>query len=230
MQIKLLVTCRDERRARALCTQLVQACDGSVTPDAMRIDGVLRAAAATKPDVLLLEHAAGQEERSWMILSELGRLSANTRTLLLCDACTQVVVVGCIQRGASGCLLASSDPSLYAKAVLAVHQGEVWFGRKELLQVIRDQIAAERLVTSLWVDQEQLTAREREILDLVGGALSNKEIARKLAISDKTVKTHLHHIYVKLQRSGRYKAFLSDAISPPRPATPGELGREAADG
>jgi Response regulator containing a CheY-like receiver domain and an HTH DNA-binding domain len=75
-----------------------------------------------------------------------------------------------------------------------------------------------------------LTAREREILDLVGAALSNKEIARKLAISDKTVKTHLHHIYVKLQRSGRYKAFLSDAISPPRPATPGELGREAADG
>jgi hypothetical protein len=38
----------------------------------------------------------------------------------------------------------------------------------------------------------------------------NKEIARILKISDKTVKTHLHHIYVKLHQSGRYKAFLSN--------------------
>jgi DNA-binding NarL/FixJ family response regulator len=217
MQIKLLVTCRDEHRAHALCARLAQACDGAVSADAMNIDGVLRRAAATKPDVLLLEHKTGEEERSWLLLSQLGRLSASTRILLLCDAYTQLAVIGCIQRGASGCLLASSDPSLYAKAVVAVHQGEVWFGRKELLQALRDQIAAEPLVTSLLVDLDLLTAREREILDLVGSALSNKEIARRLKISDKTVKTHLHHIYVKLHRSGRYKAFLSDAIPSPKP-------------
>lgn len=126
------------------------------------------------------------EDNSWRLVAQLRRLSAKTRILLLCDDYSQRMLIGCIQRGVSGCLLASSDPSLCAKALVAVHQGEAWFARKELLQAL-------------------LTVREREILDLVGGALSNKEIARKLKISDKTVKRHLHHIYVKLQRSGRYK-------------------------
>jgi DNA-binding NarL/FixJ family response regulator len=62
--------------------------------------------------------------------------------------------------------------------------------------------------------EHKLTQREEEILRLIGTGLTNKEIARRLAISDKTVKTHLHHVYVKLHRSGRYKAFLS------RPGTP----------
>jgi len=51
--------------------------------------------------------------------------------------------------------------------------------------------------------------------------MSNKEIARQLKISDHTVKTHLHHIYVKLEKSGRYKAFLSSPVA-------GTLARAAA--
>ena len=47
------------------------------------------------------------------------------------------------------------------------------------------------------------------MLDLIGSGLSNKEIARQLDISDKTVKTHLHRVYVKLNQSGRYKALLA---------------------
>lgn len=43
---------------------------------------------------------------------------------------------------------------------------------------------------------------------LIGNAMSDREIARHLKISDHTVKTHLHHIYVKLENSGRHKALL----------------------
>jgi DNA-binding NarL/FixJ family response regulator len=53
------------------------------------------------------------------------------------------------------------------------------------------------------VDEHGLTPREEEVLRLVGAGLSNKDIARRLTISDKTVKTHLHHVYVKLRLSGR---------------------------
>lgn len=62
--------------------------------------------------------------------------------------------------------------------------------------------------------EHKLTQREEEVLRLIGTGLTNKEMARRLAISDKTVKTHLHHIYVKLHRSGRYKAFLSQPGTP----------------
>ena len=58
-------------------------------------------------------------------------------------------------------------------------------------------------------NDDLLTAREHEILALVGTAMSNKEIAHQLKISDLTVKSHLHRVYVKLQRSGRYRAFMS---------------------
>ncbi|HSW11699.1 MAG TPA: response regulator transcription factor [Solimonas sp.] len=218
MQIMLLVACGQEHSALALCTQVVQGFAGRIAAEAVVIGGVLHRAAATQPDVLLLEHTDGEEENSWRLLSELGRVSASTRVLLLCDAYTHLTIIGFIQRGVSGCLLKSNDVSLYAKAVSTVHRGETWFGRNELLQAIRSQIIAEPAVTAAVLDnQELLTAREREILALIGNALTNKEIARELKISDHTVKTHLHRIYVKLHRSGRYKAFLSEALGSPAP-------------
>lgn len=212
MQIKLLVACREKDQARAVCANLVQAAGGSLAGEATDIAGALHRAADTTPDVLLLEHTRREEESAWNVLSQLGGASGSTRALLLCDAYTHQMVIAFIQRGASGCLLKSSAPSLHAKAVVAVHQGEPWFGRTALLQALRSQIAERSAApTLLPADHDLLTAREREILGLIGNALSNKEIARQLAISDMTVKTHLHRIYVKLNKSGRYKAFLSNA-------------------
>lgn len=212
MQIKVLVACREKGEARAVCANLVQAAGGGLAGEATDTAGALRRAADTTPDVLLLEHTRLEEESAWNVLSRLGRAGGSTRALLLCEAYTHHMVIAFIQRGASGCLLKSSAPSLHAKAVVAVHQGESWFGRTALLQALRSQIAAGSAASTLLpADPDLLTAREREILRLVGNALSNKEIARQLRISDKTVKTHLHHIYVKLHRSGRYKAFMSNA-------------------
>jgi DNA-binding NarL/FixJ family response regulator len=215
MTIKLLVACREKHPALALCARIVQAADGRVAGEATDIDGVLRAAAVTRPDVLLLQYTHSLDETTrngaWQVLSRISRVSENTRVLLLCDTYTQRSIVGFIEHGASGCVLSSSEPSLHAKAVRTVHQGDAWFGRTALLQALRSQIATEPVADSDWPEEhEALTQREREILGLIGTGMTNKEIARKLQISDKTVKTHLHHIYVKLHQSGRYKAFLSN--------------------
>ena len=220
MQIKLLVACRNASQARDLSDRIVAAGGGRIAADATGIGGALRKASDTRPDVLLLEHMPPRQQAAWHILSQLAALSETTRVLLLCDGYTDRAVVGFIQRGVSGCLLRSSDPALCAKAVAAVHEGESWFGRATLLQALRSQISAEPAFTSPPpADQTLLTAREREILSLIGSAMSNKEIARQLQISDKTVKTHLHHIYVKLQRSGRYKAFVSNPVAAPAPVS-----------
>ena len=53
---------------------------------------------------------------------------------------------------------------------------------------------------------EALTRREEEVLRLIGGGLSNKEIARELNLSVATVKHHVHHILRKLRLSGRAQA------------------------
>jgi DNA-binding NarL/FixJ family response regulator len=207
MQIKLLVACREEHRAFTLCTQVAGAVDGHIAGDATALAGIPGKAALTKPDVLLLEHALGAEEDTWHALSQLDQVSRHTRALLLCDACTHLMIIGFIQRGVCGCLPRSSGPLLLAKAVRAVARGEPWYERVALLQALQSQVCRSSMATD--VEEHRLTPREEEILHLIGRGLSNKEIARDLEISDKTVKTHLHHVYVKLNRSGRVKAFLA---------------------
>jgi DNA-binding NarL/FixJ family response regulator len=231
MTIKLLVACRKKDVALALCAQIVHAADGRITGEATDLDGVIHAAAAAPPDVLLLQYTHSRDETTrnaaWQVLAHITGVSGATRILLVCNTYTPHSVVGFIRHGASGCVLLSSQPSVYAKAVLAVHQGETWFGRTELMEALRIQMRANSFITPhLQEEQELLTAREREILSLIGKDLSNKEIAQQLNISAHTVKNHLHNIYVKLEKSGRYKAFLSKAVAaPPLGKPPGAARR-----
>jgi len=57
------------------------------------------------------------------------------------------------------------------------------------------------------MDTETLTAREDEILSLAGLGLTNKEIGRRLAISDLTVKKHMERVCAKLKQPNRIKAY-----------------------
>ena len=84
-----------------------------------------------------------------------------------------------------------------------------------LVQSLREIADGQRLLPLPTVPQEQgsvanrenvltvLTERERQIMRLVSGGLSNKEIGRQLNITDGTIKQHLHHIYQKLEISNR---------------------------
>jgi DNA-binding NarL/FixJ family response regulator len=206
--IKLLIACREKRQASALCAQVSQA-DASLAVEPTDLDGVLEKAALSAPHVLVLEHLQDQADTARHVMFHIRFVSANTRVLLICDSYSPHSIIGFIQRGAVGCVLSSRDPSHYAKAVRAVHAGESWFGRAELLHALLCQLGADAAANAVVPEDSRLTGREQEILELIGNAMSNKEIARHLKISDLTVKTHLHRIYVKLEKSGRYKAFIS---------------------
>lgn len=214
MKIRLLVACREERRAEAHRDALARVAADRIATTAARLDEIILLSAQQRPDVVLLEHVAGDEEHLWSILRRIARVSPASRMLLLCDLCTDRLVTSLVANGACGSVAAASDALLWAKAVLAVHRGECWFARSAVLQALRRQLAAHHHPPSASSQEERLlTTREREILSLIGAGMSNKEIGRVLSISDQTVKTHLHHIYVKLNRSGRYKAFV--ATPPP---------------
>ena len=110
-----------------------------------------------------------------------------------------------LEAGASGYLLKDADADEVAAAVRAAHRGE--------LQL--DPAVARRLMSSLGVTSYreatvQLTARELEVLRLVGAGRANKEIAAELDISERTARTHVSNILRKLglararrPRSGR---------------------------
>ena len=199
MLIKLLIACKDRQFAQGLCASLIGTAGAQIAPEVIDLAGVLHRATRDRPDVLLLEHLTGQDEVVWGTLAQLERVSSQTRTLLLYDGYVPLMIIGLIQRGASGCLAKSSVAALLAKAVVTVHEGEPWFGRTALMEALRSQIAAEPSVTSLLHETELLTTRERETLQLVAEGHTNSEIASRLGISPRTAETHRTHLMQKLQ-------------------------------
>jgi LuxR family transcriptional regulator, positive regulator of biofilm formation len=98
------------------------------------------------------------------------------------------------------------DPlKLFLKGVNAILGNEVWVSREILL---RSAMGVRRSKHLSVQEKTGLSAREIEILLLVGGGAPNDEIAEKLFISPHTVKTHLYHIFKKISVPNRLQAAL----------------------
>ncbi len=102
------------------------------------------------------------------------------------------IVSAILKKKVSGVLLGGSSPALLKKAIRAVAKGDIWIDKttvKNLLSGIKS-LDKDKAAT--------LTSREKDIVDLVGKGLRNKEIAHRLHISEPTVKTHLYRVFRKL--------------------------------
>jgi DNA-binding NarL/FixJ family response regulator len=218
MRTRVLVACHAQGVADALAASISPPDGGDILASAAPLSSVLRSAVLEDPDVVVLEHLAGEDDWAESI-AQLKCACPAVRVLVLCDAYSSSSVEEFIRLGASGCVLKDGPGATLARAVLAVHAGEPWFGCRELVEALRIRLAAESAARSVMLAAGKvLTAREREVLALIGGGMTNKEIGRSLNISDHTVKTHLHRVYVKLRQSGRYKAFVCNGAIGPDPA------------
>jgi NarL family two-component system response regulator LiaR len=121
------------------------------------------------------------------------------RVIVLTSFADDDKLLPAIRAGAAGYLLKNAEPQELARAVRAAHAGEA----------LLDPHVAARLVDALAGEKEpldQLTPREREVLQLIGRGFSNKRIARELRLSEKTVKTHVGHVLAKLGMDDRTQA------------------------
>ncbi len=177
------------------------------------VDQLMDEAARRHPDVVIAEITRGTTVERF--LRQLRRASPGTRTLLAATIPTQDIVIGAIRGGAAGILQGPLEPDEVAQALAAVHAGGAWYDHDMLYQTLHQCLITAAVAPPRQSPPETpLTPREEEVLVLIGDGLSNKEIARRLAISDTTVKTYLHRIYTKLNRSGRYKAFRAKPRAP----------------
>ena len=203
--IKVLIGCAEPAWGLALRGEMAQEMDEASECAVRSLDMLMEGVAALLPDVLLLERSG--DEGVGPLVDNIMRISPLTRVLLLSDGCGRELIMEALESGASGCVFKSSPPAAFAQAVRAAYRGESWFSRTVLLDALGVRPVGRAAAPA--AAEGKLTPREHEIMDLIGAGLSNKEIARRLAISDHTVKTHLHRVYVKLHRSGRYKALLA---------------------
>lgn len=131
----------------------------------------------------------------------------------------KIVIINCgweenakeklLRRGVRGFLPPNIDKARMKRALDCILSGEFWVSRR-----LTDKILAELLVDA--VDREYtkplnkfgLSNREIEILQVMASGLSNYEISEKLFLSEKTVKTHIHHIFKKMEVKTRTEAVM----------------------
>lgn len=115
-----------------------------------------------------------------------------------------------LRAGASGYLLKRSAPDEVLNAMREVQQG----GGAMSGEIARKVIGYFREQTTTTTEVDQLTSREKEVLELVVHGMSNKEIAERLSVTLAAVRFHLKHIYQKLHVHSRTEAVLK--VRPPK--------------
>jgi len=159
-------------------------------------------AAQLAPDVILLDLKLPGLD-GFGVLAELADRGVTARTLVLTSVSDPASVTLAVRAGATGFLYKDVDPDALVRAVRAVHDGNMLLA-PEAAGVLMRLGRGAHAVTGL----AALTRREREVLAQIVDGRSNRQIARLLLVSEKTVKTHVSSILAKLGVADRTQAAL----------------------
>lgn len=164
-----------------------------------------------KPPIMLLDLALAGPDGCTAV-QQLLSLSRTTRIIVLSESISDAVEIALFKMGVRGCCRVDTDPQLLKRVVAAIQLGELWI-RRSLMPRLLDELGVrthrEALSKRGAVGRLlYLTEREREIATLVGNGGTNKQIARQLDISERTVKAHLTGIFRKLGVADRLKLAL----------------------
>lgn len=162
-------------------------------------------AAQTRPDLVLMDirmpvlDGIGATRR---ILAE----EDPPRIVVLTTFDLDEYVYAALGEGAAGFLLKDTPPERILAAVHTIMAGDVLITPRITQRLIENSSRHHRVAVVAQPQLESLTARELEVLRLVGMGLTNAELAGRLVLSEATVKTHLKHVMSKLGLNSRAQA------------------------
>jgi two-component system nitrate/nitrite response regulator NarL len=157
-----------------------------------------------KPDIVLLRldpaRFIGLD-----LIRKLITASSGSRIILLAQPDETKVAIAAGGEGVLGVVGITQTPQILIKAIKKVYAGEVWIERSMMASLLNSLSLARR---SSALDPEtehisQLSERERQVIQLIGLGLKNKQIATQLSISEVTVRHHLTSVFSKLGVSDR---------------------------
>ena len=173
----------------------------------------LTAATCESPDIIVLDLDFALERHGASALALIPELRAHApkaRVLLLTALHDSRMQSAAVHLGAMGLIWKDSQPAELWNAIEKVYMGEVWLGRVLIADVLSTMTCRDepQVTDPEAAKLSALTAREREVIGLVGEALKNQAIAQRLYISEATVRHHITSIFAKLGVADRFELAL----------------------
>lgn len=160
-----------------------------------------------QPELKYLLIDAHSSSSALKTLETVRRVRPDMRLIAIWPAGTDEQVMKSIICGARAYLDVSDSPETVRKAIEVVTEGSIWARRRLLSRLIDRLLETPEPATQ--VADAQLTARERQVLELILKARSNREIARQLGIEERTVRAHLARLMRKAGVDNRIKLSMS---------------------
>jgi len=192
--VSVLVVDDHELVRRGLLDLLGTTADLRVVGAAVDGEDALRLASQTQPDVVLMDLSLPGTD-GVEATRRMAGVSAASRVVILTSFSETERIMAALEAGAVGYLLKDAEPDELLRGIRAAARGEAPFSPR----------AATALLPRT---AHHLSPRERQVLALVAQGLPNKTVARRLGISEKTVKTHLTSVFTTLGVTDRTSAAL----------------------
>jgi len=172
--------------------------EGATAEDALKVAEELR------PDVMLLD--IGLPGGGVQAAANIARACPGVRAVMLTASESELDVASALQAGARGYILKGSSGAEVVETVRAIFRGESYVAPSLAARLLIQMGKRTEVATSK--PANDLTAREEEILSLVSSGMTNKEIANRLHLTERTVKHHMTSIMRKSNVRNRVEAML----------------------
>ncbi len=204
--IRIMIAENDHTQMQALCAALEKEESLAVISIVSTRETAIKQLTAC-PDVILLNSEILMDHSLARFIHSIQTKSPRTKIIYLKrEISSDEDLISDIKTGVRGFLKVTDPPAIMIKAIHAVFDGEIWAERRVLEKAISNPIVLPETLHVLVPGLPPLTNREREMLALVLQGESNREIAARSSISERTVKTHLYRVYRKLNVKSRTKA------------------------
>ncbi|MGA4669127.1 response regulator [Propionibacteriaceae bacterium Y1923] len=170
--------------------------DVRVVGEAATGEEAITLAAELHPDVVLCDLRLGEGLDGIQTTARLRALDPAPAVLVLTTFDRDAELLGAIEAGATGYLLKDVDPSAIIDAIRRAAAGEM---------VLAPELAT-RVFRTMRSPLPKLTERELDVMQLLAEGATNRQIARQLFVTEATVKSHLAHIFTKLDVDSRSRA------------------------